>query len=437
MRLLPLALLIALALPAAAAADPSCLPDDGTIYLCDPLDDGSTVADRSGGTFVDDGWQVDSFSDRLLYDLGSDVSSGHLSLWVRGISMQSVNDGTTSGNKHHLFELFDGLGFGDPIHYGTSVRMYGNEGVDPNVYGKLKFQYGSWPSAPHDCPGDVYLGGWDTSIWDAAAWFHWEVLYGGGQARLLLDGAEISTIDYGDCPTAHRYLFVPILPDGRIDSIAGLVYSHVSFSSCQGPCDDGDPCTADDTCVAGACAGTPMPDGEQCDDGDPGTTDDVCTDGLCEGTACGVACDDGDDCVVDEEISCDTGECLGVLADDATPCDDDDPLTWGDACLVGHCVGAACGYDCDDDNACTSDDVASCEDGSCVGEPVIDGTACDDGDGATAGDACRAGVCVGVPVDPVDPADGDDDCACDGGPTSSTLVLLPLPLMLGARRRRH
>ncbi len=436
MRLL-LPLLLAALLPGVALADPACLPDDGTIHLCDPLDDGTTIADRNGGSFTDDGWQVNAFANRLLYDLGEDVSSGHLSLWIRGISMQSVNDGTTDGNKHHLFELFDGLGFGDPIHYGTSVRVYGNEGVNPNVYGKLKFQYGSWPAAPEDCPGDLYLGNWDTSVWDADHWFQWEVIYGAGTARLLLDGAEISSIDYGDCDTAHRYLFVPILPDGRIDSIAGLEYSHVSFSSCQGPCDDGDPCTADDVCEAGVCAGVPMQDGEACDDGDPYTIGDVCTAGICGGTACGVACDDGNDCVVDEEISCDTGECLGVLADDATPCDDGDPLTWGDACLVGHCVGAACGYDCDDGNACTETDLVSCEDGSCLGDPVIDGTLCDDGDAATEADACAAGVCGGQPIEQEPGAGAGDHCGCSGGLTTSALVALPLPLLLGARRRRR
>src|SRR5439155_1557743 len=75
-------------------------------------------------------------------------------------------------------------------------------------------------------------------------------------------------------------------------------------------CDDGNACTRTDTCVAGACTGTdqavcspqdqchdagtcdlvtgrcsnpPKPDGTACDDGNPDTTSDACVAGTCSG----------------------------------------------------------------------------------------------------------------------------------------------------------
>jgi len=240
-RLLCLATGLGLVLaPLPARADPECLPSGGGVYLCDPLDDGTTVGDRVGGTFVEDGWRVDAYEDHILHDLGQLVAAGTLSVYIRGISMESVNNGTTEGNKHHLFELFDGDGYADGIDYGTNVRLYGNEGVDPNVYGKVKYQFGSWPNAPVECPDEVYLGNFDTSIWQSDHWFHWVVRFGDGVATCYLDGDAIADIQYDDCPATFQYLFVPILPNGRVDSIGGLVYSHVSFAEALPPGDDDD-----------------------------------------------------------------------------------------------------------------------------------------------------------------------------------------------------
>lgn len=60
-------------------------------------------------------------------------------------------------------------------------------------------------------------------------------------------------------------------------------------------CDDGDPCTADDACQQGQCAGTPI---------------DGCGQNGCEGLKDGTACDDGDDCTASDE--CKNGVCEGL-----------------------------------------------------------------------------------------------------------------------------
>ncbi len=73
------------------------------------------------------------------------------------------------------------------------------------------------------------------------------------------------------------------------------------------PCDDGDACTENDTCVDLVCTGTAL----DCDDDNPCTDD---------------ACDSGSGC---------------VWQNNTASCDDGDPCTTGDACAAGVCVGGA------------------------------------------------------------------------------------------------
>ena len=205
-------------------------------------------------------------------------------------------------------------------------------------------------------------------------------------------------------------------------------------------------------------------EGDLCDDGDPCTSVDLCVAEVCTGTA-DTDCDDGLDCTAD---SCHAtagcihevlpgrcliqGACYTVGASPAnnpcrvcfpdlsigtwTPvqegvaCDDDDACTADDACAQGNCQGQA--LSCDDGLSCTADACdaqAGCEyalaegmcaiDGACytmdeehpdnpckLCKPEVKTTAwssrpfgvsCDDGDPCTLGDVCQAGLCKGVP----------------------------------------
>ncbi len=219
------------------------------------------------------------------------------------------------------------------------------------------------------------------------------------------------------------------------------------------PCNDGQPCTVRDACEAGECRGAPadcgafdgacvvgqcdptsgdcapvrLPDGSGCDDGDPCTVDDACTLGACAGRPRDCAALDGA-CVVGR---CDEGACRAVPRRDGTPCDDGSACTAEDACGGGECRGAA--RDCAAlDGPCV---VGACDPatGRCVAVPAGDGAPCDDGLRCTADDRCAEGGCVGAPVDcrrldgpcatgACDPATGacvarplPDDTACDDG----------------------
>jgi hypothetical protein len=126
-------------------------------------------------------------------------------------------------------------------------------------------------------------------------------------------------------------------------------------------CNDGNACTRSDTCSGGACVGSdavscapadqcreagicnaetgacssvPKADGTACDDGNGCTAPDTCQSGTCTGGPA-TSCDDGNACTADR---CDsTAGCAHAPAADGTPCDD------GQACTSDErCVGATC-----------------------------------------------------------------------------------------------
>ncbi|TNF26340.1 MAG: hypothetical protein EP329_21415 [Deltaproteobacteria bacterium] len=174
-------------------------------------------------------------------------------------------------------------------------------------------------------------------------------------------------------------------------------------------CDDGNPCTSSDTCIAGTCVGG---EGTVCpDDGDPCTTswcDPVagCVTGWAD---IGTTCDDGNQCTTDDyckfggcwggtEVVCTTtNTCTEATCNPSIgcvetprrgPCEDGDPCTVQDYCDAGACVSGT-PNPCDDGNDCTAD---SCHPHSgCVHE-VIEGS-CEDGDLCTINDTCVAGLC--------------------------------------------
>ena len=188
---------------------------------------------------------------------------------------------------------------------------------------------------------------------------------------------------------------------------AGCVFTNNTL-----PCDDGDVCTVEDTCGGGECAGTPyeceddnactddlcMAVGDlpqcfhqyntaECDDESACTDNDTCINGVCKGTA--IACLDDNFCT-DNECDPATG-C--VFPQNSLPCDDSDPCTVTDQCADGECGGQP--KDCGDSNPCTDDSCAA-DSGACVNQPNTD--ECDDDTACTEDDICAAGVCAGLPV---------------------------------------
>jgi hypothetical protein len=143
-----------------------------------------------------------------------------------------------------------------------------------------------------------------------------------------------------------------------------------------------------------------------CDDGSPCTTNDTCVDGVCQGS--GMTCPQSDDC---HDTTCSlsgaTGNCDAIAALTNQPCDDGEACTIVDTCNAGLCEGAL--VDCSP----ASQDcyTASCdpggEDGNCsILENVPDGTDCDNQDPCNINETCQSGFCVG---------EGPPDCSEAGG----------------------
>lgn len=148
-------------------------------------------------------------------------------------------------------------------------------------------------------------------------------------------------------------------------------------------CVDTDVCTQD-TCVAGVCSHTAIPN--CCH------TDDDCDDGLyCNGEeTCG-----GDHfCDAGTPIDCGTDVC-DEATDRCVECLSNADCNDGDACTTDTCSNNECSSTpvvCDDGNPCTDDACNSAT--GCV--HTNNTNPCDDGLACTSNDACSGGACVGV-----------------------------------------
>ncbi|MEZ4297716.1 MAG: hypothetical protein R3B70_22355 [Polyangiaceae bacterium] len=211
------------------------------------------------------------------------------------------------------------------------------------------------------------------------------------------------------------------------------------------PCDDDNPCTTNDQCGQGVCAGVPkscpvapacnvamcnpetgacdvMPgdDNAQCDDGDPCTAFGICKNGTCTKGGpidCSLFDTDCTKGICDPAVGC-----KSVPANDGFACDDQKFCTIQEVCQGGVCGGGiplpcappggcfvgicdeladACtavpgndGMSCDDGSPCTAG--TTCTSGVCGnGTPANEGMACNDGASCTVGEVCGAGICGG------------------------------------------
>lgn len=205
---------------------------------------------------------------------------------------------------------------------------------------------------------------------------------------------------------------------GTCDGKGGCTYTPKTGAACNdgNPCTKEDKCGADKTCVGtaytctagnqcqtnpgtcdglGGCTYAPK-NGTACDDGNPCTVGDTCLAGACAGGAGVRDCNDNNVCTED---LCDKAKPGGCWYKPRTgACVDKDACTLNDYCEAGVCKPGPGVLTCNDNNVCTTD---SCNPASgCVYAPV--GGGCTDGDSCTSNDYCEAGLCK----------PGTDICAC-------------------------
>jgi carbohydrate binding protein with CBM6 domain/type IX secretion system substrate protein/SprB-like repeat protein len=250
--------------------------------------------------------------------------------------------------------------------------------------------------------------------------FRYALEAGSRPLELSIDGAVVvASLDFPATgnwavwdTVSTEYFFLPGTHTVRLTSIGsnGGNIDLLILSFCTGctesglPCDDGDPCTADDVVDANCNCGGKYEDTDQ---------DGICnTEDVCEGSDDSLD-SDGDG----TPDGCDT--CDNILI--GTACDDGDPCTEGDVydgdC---NCAGTFTGADSDNDGICDTYDICpgnddnldsdndgvpdGCDpcDNSLVGRP------CDDGNPCTVLDVYAYDCsCVGITLD------SDEDGVCD------------------------
>ncbi len=164
----------------------------------------------------------------------------------------------------------------------------------------------------------------------------------------------------------------------------------------SGLCNDQQACTSD-VCAQGGCQFVPLADGATCDDLQPCTSGDACMAGVCQSGGPS-DCDDLNPCTGD---SCDPAKGCVHLALDVT-CNDGDACSSGEACQEGVCQGGKA-VDCGDGNPCTDDSCDSIK--GCV--TIANSAPCSDGNVCTLGDVCDGGFCTTA-----GPLDCDDKNPC-------------------------
>lgn len=300
--------------------------------------------------------------------------------------------------------VFPDLGH-DPGHDGPGEEASSPADVDAVLADAV-------PDVGHDTtPGDEATESLDegrpddSPVWDDAA----------SVGDPGVDGLDVTLCAPGDqdCPCASDADCDPSYGDlcGQNRCNKALGVCMIAPVQKDGTlCDDQDPCTLDDACLKGVCAGRPDP----CDDQNPCTADH-CEPGVgCRHDPQDAPCEDGDfcqgpdsclggACVSGPPVSCDDkNPCTEDTCEAASgcvhmprpgPCDDGNACTVGDQCESGECLPTG-PRDCNDHEPCTSD---ACDPAAgCRNDPVEGG--CDDGDPCTQGDFCQDGACQPGPV---------------------------------------
>lgn len=182
--------------------------------IVDPLTNGRSVGQVTGGRFITSGWQVRTRGDFIRYVVPT-IESGFVE-W-ENIGLASLNPAPD------LFTLF---GMWDPTKgayrenpYRVHLRKLDTQGHNP-PYLRLRFISG----------GDQQDEGYDFLDWNPRQVYRWRVEWGPGggrnEARVLLDGRIVIRASYGPAyrPEDH---WIEMGVEERAESILGVVYRNV------------------------------------------------------------------------------------------------------------------------------------------------------------------------------------------------------------------
>jgi RHS repeat-associated protein len=299
---------------------PQGLNDQGVFIANRQLADGSTSAmlydpasgwtDLNARLLPDSGWNL-----QYVYGLSNNTG------FVVG---RGLHDGAQAGyrlnlNTNEIVDVgrLEGFwGASDLYVYALSVNDAGL--VGGAVYDNIPF----WASQAFVYTDDLKI--FDPN-WLIDPRGGWTLLTAGVNNQGLAAGWAV-----GPNNTKHRgyTLQLPILPSDDQVACAGKAENE--------GCDDHDPCTHDDKCVASRCSGSPVvcTASDQCHNA--GTCDPAT--GACSNPA--ITCTGSDRCHTVGACDPLTGCPAAVAKLDGSRCDDGAACTTGDICLSGTCAGA-------------------------------------------------------------------------------------------------
>jgi MYXO-CTERM domain-containing protein len=210
---------------------------------------GSTRGNAVGGMFTADGWRVTARTDRVWYAIPRLVS-GSVEFTVSNVTMSSLGDAV----DNELFAMYEaGYGITEPVryapefrenHYKCMVRIYGN--AERGREGQQKLMWGMCPGGSPGfgacgCGSSFFeepFGG--SGVWDGTPQ-RIRVEWGGGQTRLLRNGATAVTVDWSRSgltfgPSSLHLSLGTSRPSG-VDSAQlpiGAVFSNLVIDGTEG-----------------------------------------------------------------------------------------------------------------------------------------------------------------------------------------------------------
>ena len=193
---------------------PSPPGPSGPSEISDPLTNGVSVGQVSGGRFTGSGWQVIHRGNYIRYIVPT-IQSGFVEWENRNL--------TPLNPERDAFSL---LAMWDPSRgayrenpFRVHIRKLDTQGHN-SPYVRMRFISN----------GDQHDVGWDFLDWNPSHTYRWRVEWGpgggGNQARVFLDGRVIMRTNYGPnySPRDH---WIELGVEERAESIVGVVYRNV------------------------------------------------------------------------------------------------------------------------------------------------------------------------------------------------------------------
>jgi hypothetical protein len=189
------------------------------VQVFDPLTNGTSVGEVTGGTFTAEGWRVDRSRDFIRYEADPPITSGFAEWDNTGLLRRNP---TSDG--YMLFAMWDPqAGAYRQNPYRVHLQKRDERHLPP--YLRLRWISGG---------AEIELAH-NMLEWDPATLYHWRVEWGpeGGTnvVRVLLNGSEVMSGRY-DRPYSPRTQWVELgINLERQESVVGAVYSNFQMGA--------------------------------------------------------------------------------------------------------------------------------------------------------------------------------------------------------------